>query len=72
MTIFLFLLPSGLISEKEALVWQGIPSSTSEKGSLVSAFNVRALVLGFSNIKEELGDPLTEVLLAWFGFEIWF
>ena len=40
---------------------------TSEKGSRGLAFIVMVLVLRMLNNKEELGDPLTEVLLAWLG-----
>ena len=40
---------------------------TSKKGSLALAFVVRVSVSGTLNIKKELGDPLTEILLAWFG-----
>ena len=55
----------------EALVWQGMPSATSEKGSIDLAFIVRVLVSETLNNKEELRDPLTEVLLAWLGL-VWF
>lgn len=57
----------GLTSKKEALFWQETPSMTSDKGSLGLAFIVRISVWGMLHIKEELEEPVTEVLLAWLG-----
>lgn len=44
---------------------------TSDKGSLGLAFIVRISVWGMLHIKEELEEPVTEVLLAWLGLA-WF